>query len=189
VVDDIKSSLERSRINKAIVFTDGSTSPMNKFPNSGCGIFITDEKNKPVWSGGMVVRTDGNNFIAELAAAAIIVKAVPPNLPLLLRIDSMAAIGAITKGPVSERKRIRAAGRAWLNFSRSEFFAKMKTINVEHVSSHTRNKLEMIPRIVWQTNFVSRGNHHNQLLTSGRQRKLSFFNMAMSVYRVIPVVI
>src|SRR6185437_10946176 len=137
VVDDIKYSLERSRINKVIVFTDGSTSPMNKFPNSGCGIFITDEKNIPVWSGGMVVRTDGNNFIAELAAAAITVKAVPTNLPLLLRIDSMAAIGAITKGPVSERKRIRAAGRAWLNFSRSEFFAKMKTINVEHVSSHT----------------------------------------------------
>jgi hypothetical protein len=85
----------------------------------------------------MVVRTDGNNFIAELAAAAITIKAVPPSLPLLLRIDSMATIGAITKGPVSERKRIRAAGRAWLNFSRSEFSDKMKDISVVHVSSHT----------------------------------------------------
>jgi hypothetical protein len=60
VIQDIKSSLVQSRINKAIVYTDGSTSPNNKFPNSGCGIFITDEKHQPIWSGGMVVRTDGN---------------------------------------------------------------------------------------------------------------------------------
>ena len=57
-----------------------------------------------------MVRTDGNNFIAELAAASITVKALPPHLPLLLRIDSIAAIGAITKGIVSERKRVRAPG-------------------------------------------------------------------------------
>jgi hypothetical protein len=63
-----------------------------------------------VWSGGLVVRSDGNNFIAEMAAAAIVTKACPPSLDLTLRIDSMATIGAITKGIVSERKRIRAAG-------------------------------------------------------------------------------
>ena len=59
-----------------------------------------------------MVRSDGNNFIAEMAAAAIITKACPPQLELVLRIDSMATIGAITKGLVSERKRFRAAGRA-----------------------------------------------------------------------------
>src|SRR6185437_14088147 len=36
----------------------GSTYPNKKSPNSGCGIFITDEKNKPLWTGGLVVRSD-----------------------------------------------------------------------------------------------------------------------------------
>ena len=97
----------------------------------------SDENHSPLWSGGALVRTDGNNFIAELAAAAIVAKACPRNLPILIRIDSMATIGAISKGPVSERKRIRAAGRAWLNFSRSEFSQIGRTIMVEHVRSHT----------------------------------------------------
>ena len=63
-------------------------------------------------------------------------KVCPNNLDLLLRIDSTAAIGAISKGPVSERKRIRAAGRAWLNLCRSDYSKKSKDIRIEHVSSH-----------------------------------------------------
>ena len=133
----IKSTLEQTEVKKAIIYTDGSTSPKGKSPNSGCGIFITDENHTPLWSGGAVIRTDGNNFIAELAAAAIVAKACPRNLPILIRIDSMATIGAISKGPVSEWKRIRAAGRAWLSFSRSDFSQIGRTIMVEHVRSHT----------------------------------------------------
>ena len=82
------------------------------------------------------MRSDGNNFIAELAAAAIVVQACPSTLPLLLRIDSLAAIGAISKGPVSERKRVRASGRAWLNFSRAKFLEILPRVRIEHVSSH-----------------------------------------------------
>jgi len=67
-------------------------------------VSITNNDHKEVWSGGLVVRSDGNNFIAEMAAAAIVTKACPPSLDLTLRIDSMATIGAITKGIVSERK-------------------------------------------------------------------------------------
>lgn len=93
VVHKIKATLEQTGCMKAIVYTDGSTSLMGKSPNSGCGIFITDEKHIQA----AVVRTDGNNFIAELAAAAIVVKARPRNHSLLLRIDSMATIGAIAK--------------------------------------------------------------------------------------------
>jgi len=63
-----------------------------------------------VWSGGLIVRTDGNNFIAEMAAAAVVIKACPIQMPLTLRIDSMAAIGALSKGAISERRRIRASG-------------------------------------------------------------------------------
>jgi hypothetical protein len=89
-----------------------------------------------VFSGGLVVRTDGNNFIAEMAAASIVMKAFPLHVPLLLRIDSMATIGAITKGIVSERKRIRAAGRAWLNLCRMDFVQKQSNVTIEHVASH-----------------------------------------------------
>jgi len=71
-----------------------------------------------------------------MAAASIVLRACPAGLPLTLRIDSMATIGAITKGPVSERKRIRAAGRAWLNLCREDFQEKGTHISVEHISSH-----------------------------------------------------
>ena len=85
----------------------------------------------------MIVRTDGNNFIAELAAAALVIKACPQFLPLTLKIDSKAAIGALTKGVVSERKRVRAPGRAWLNFCREDYLIKQNHLNIEHVSSHS----------------------------------------------------
>jgi len=48
----------------------------------------------------------------------------------------MATIGAVTKGVVSKRKRIRAAGRAWLNLWRADFLQKQEKIKVEHISSH-----------------------------------------------------
>lgn len=53
-----------------------------------------------------------------------------------VRIDSTAAIGAISRGALSERKRVRAAGRAWLNFCRKDFLEKRDKIQIEHVSSH-----------------------------------------------------
>ena len=56
----------------------------------------------------MSVRSDGNNFIAEIAAASIVIKSTPLRTPLTLYIDSMATIGALSKTVVSERKRIRA---------------------------------------------------------------------------------
>src|SRR6185436_10632410 len=97
---------------------------------------VTDSKDTPIWSAGMIVRSDGNNFIAELAAAAIAIKSCPQSLDLTMKIDSKAAIGALTRGAVSERKRVRAAGRAWLNFCRDDFLRKRKQIKIQHVSSH-----------------------------------------------------
>jgi hypothetical protein len=125
------------RSNKAAtVYTDGSTPVRSALPNSGCSIYITDSKDIPIWSGGMTVRSDGKNFIAELAAAAMVIKACPLSLPLTLKIDSKAAIGALSRGRVSERKRVRAAGRAWLNFCRDDFLLKRQHIDVQHVLSH-----------------------------------------------------
>ena len=48
----------------------------------------------------------------------------------------MATIGAISKGVVSERRRIRSAGRAWLNLCRTEYIKRKAQFEIEHVSSH-----------------------------------------------------
>ena len=69
----------------------------------------------PICSGGGAVRSDGNNFVAEMAAATWF-KALPRDRTLTLYIDSMAAIQALAQGPISERKRIKMQGRAWKSF-------------------------------------------------------------------------
>ena len=84
----------------------------------------------------MKVRADGNNFIPEVAAISCMIKALPPDISMTLRSDSLAAIGAISKGRVSERRRVRAPGRPWLNFCREDLLQKRASINLEHVSSH-----------------------------------------------------
>ena len=70
----------------------------------------------PVFLGGGTVRSDGNNFIAEMAAATVVIKALPPDRTMTMYIDSMATIQALQQGPVSERKRIKMQGRAWKSF-------------------------------------------------------------------------
>src|SRR5690349_20789446 len=100
-IQEIKSSLSSLPTGtKVIAYTDGSTSSRGNNANSGSGIFITTSNHERLWEGGLVVRADGNNFIAELAAVAMVLRACPPHLNLLLRIDSMATIGAVTKGVV-----------------------------------------------------------------------------------------
>jgi ribonuclease HI len=139
IVSDIQKTIERFKDNMILpltAFTDGSTNPKKSCANSGSGIVITDGANNPLWSGGLMVRSDGNNFIAELAAVSIVIKACPKDVPLMLHIDSTAAIGAISKGPLSERKRIRAAGRPWLNFCRTDLLEKHHYLKVVHISSH-----------------------------------------------------
>ena len=49
------------------VYTDGSTDPRGLNPNSGVGIFVTDEKHREIWQGGFHLLSDGNNFLAEVA--------------------------------------------------------------------------------------------------------------------------
>ena len=120
LVAEIKQTISEKAVTSLIAYTDGSTKARSKDPNSGCGIYITDQRNNQIWSGGMMVRSDGNNFIAEIAAAVTVIMAVPLGTPMTLRIDSMATIGALSQGLVSERKRVRAAARAWLNWCRED---------------------------------------------------------------------
>jgi len=136
LVERIKMAISKSKTRKIIIYTDGSTTPYLKNANSGCSVVITDTNHKFIYEDGMAIRSDGNNFMAELAAAACVIKALPRDISATLRIDSKAAIGAISKGVVSERRRIRAAGRPWLNFCRRDIVLKHKQIKVEHVASH-----------------------------------------------------
>ena len=95
-----------------IAYTDGSTETRKrKSKNSGYGIHVTTNSHIPIHSGGGIVRSDGNNFIAEMAAATIIIKALPPNRTLTLYVDSVAAIQALGQEMISERKRIKSQGR------------------------------------------------------------------------------
>ena len=51
-----------------------------KSENSGFGIVVMDEKDQTLYEGGGIVRSDGNNFIPEIAAAAITLHALPNHL-------------------------------------------------------------------------------------------------------------
>ena len=87
-----------------LAYTDGSTETRKrKSQNSGYGIQVTTNSHIPICSGGGAVRSDGNNFVAEMAAATVVIKALPPDRTLTLYIDSMAAIQALSQGPMSER--------------------------------------------------------------------------------------
>ena len=59
-----------------------------KSENSGFGIVVLDEKNQTLYKEGGIVRSDGNNFIPEIAAAAIVLNALPNHLHADIFIDS-----------------------------------------------------------------------------------------------------
>ena len=86
--------------------------------------------------GGGAVRSDGNNFIVEMAAATVVIKALPPDRTMTMEIDSLATIQALRQGPVSERKRIKMQGRAWKSFLRPALTEKRSQILMLHVKSH-----------------------------------------------------
>ena len=91
----------------------------------------------PIYSGGGTVRSDGNNFVAEMAAATIVIKSLPPNRTLTMYVDSIATIQALEQRPISERKRIKAQGRAWKSFIRPTIAEKRHHISIFHVKAHS----------------------------------------------------
>ena len=60
------------------------------------------------------------NFVAEMTAATVVIKALPPDRTLTLYIDSMAAIQSLEP----ERKRIKMQGRAWKSFLKTTLAEK-----------------------------------------------------------------
>ena len=124
-----------------IAYTDGSTeTKKGNSKNSGYGIHITTNSHTPIFSGGGIVRSDGNNFIAEMAAASVVIGALPLNRKMTMYIDSTATIQALAEGPVSERKRIKMQGRAWKSFLKTTSAIKHRQIHTIHVKSHEDTK-------------------------------------------------
>jgi hypothetical protein len=136
LVSSLHKQMADSPSEHFFVYTDGSTTPSTKTVNSGCSTILMNAQHSLLFKGGMVVRSDGNNFTSELAAAACAIQALPDNKSLTLRSDSLATIGALKNARVSERKRVRAPGRAWLNFCRLNLLSKSSKIHLEHISSH-----------------------------------------------------
>jgi hypothetical protein len=108
-VDRIRTKLTERKVKNVIIYTDGSTNPRLQHPNSGSSVIITDPDHKVIYQGGMAIRTDGNNFLAELAAASCAIKALPPDM------------------------------RPWLNFCRKDLLLKRTNLTIEHISSHKGN--------------------------------------------------
>jgi len=72
-----------------------------------------------------------------MAAATVLIQALPPNRKIIMYVDSMATIQALESlGPTSERRRIKAQGRAWKNFLRTTWKLKEDQIHIAHVRSH-----------------------------------------------------
>ena len=71
-----------------------------------------------------------------MAAASVVIKAIPRNRTVRIHIDSMAAIQALNEGPVSERKRIKMQGRTWKSFIKTTIAARKRQINIVHIKSH-----------------------------------------------------
>ena len=94
------------------------------------------EKDQTLYEGGGIVRSDGNNFIPEIAAAAITLNALPSHLQADIFIDSQATIEAIKEKPLSERRRIRSAGRAWKAFVRKAMKEKHQQVQIHHIKAH-----------------------------------------------------
>jgi len=83
------------------------------------------------------VRSDSNNFVAEMAAATVVIVALPPSRKVTLYVDSMATIQALGNlGPTSERRRIKSQGRAWKNFIRTRKKERNNEIVIRHIKSH-----------------------------------------------------
>jgi len=100
------------------VFTDGSTAARSTEPNSGIGVAVYDEKEQLIWKGGAGVRTDGNNFVAEVAAAALALNA------------------SASYKQLSERRNVRSSARRWVNLARTAIQERQAELQLMHVRSH-----------------------------------------------------
>ena len=89
-----------------------------------------------------VIRTDGNNYVAEAAALVCTLVITPVNYDLTAHIDSTAVIGGSNPQLVSDRRRQRKAARPLINLARRIInFRRATGVDTEivHVKAHTGN--------------------------------------------------
>ena len=135
-VTSLAACIQARQPSELKIFTDGSTAARSKMPNSGVGVAVYDEKDSLIWEVGAGVRADGNNFVAEMAAAALALDASPQHIPLNLYMDSISAMQAIKKGKLSERRNVRSAARRWANLARMAVQRRQADLRLIHVRSH-----------------------------------------------------
>jgi len=78
----------------------------------------------------------GNNYLAELAALTLAVKAIPNDRKVTIFSDSLSSIASVKKGPLSERELTRIPCRGWLKTLRADLASKPE-ISIEYVRAHT----------------------------------------------------
>ena len=166
-------------------YTDGSTNPKISSPNSGCGAVISDSEHNVLWSGGMIVRADGNNFIPEVAAASCVIQALPKNKSLTLRSDSLIF--------------------SFLKENEFELQDVHGLISVEQISSKNGlrllsntcfliKELNQLPRkeMIWQTKLPTifepeaTANLHHLHLISLSPKKKWYCNTGIRSFKMIP---
>ena len=135
-VTSLAASIQARQPTELKIFTDGSTAAGSNKPNSGVGMAVYDEKNSLICQMGAGVRTDGNNFVAEMAAAALALEASPQHIPLNLFSDSTSTLQALNKGTLSERRNVRSAARRWANLARMAVQRRQAELRLTHVRSH-----------------------------------------------------
>ena len=124
-----------------VVFTDASTDTSISPRNSGLGFVIQEEGGKTIWEGGTAIRTDGNNYTGELAAITLVLEAIPRDQGIFVHVlsDAEAALFGLMGGPLSERKGLRSASRAWSERARRGFEAWRRDCKLTH-ATRTRQK-------------------------------------------------
>src|SRR4051812_5577201 len=100
----------------------------------------------------------------------------------------MAVIGALGGSSVSERKRVRAAGRPWKNFCRNELKAKLCEFRFSKVHTkvpNNQNRKSTTERISSQTASEYLENVEPLLNISLLRKNSSLLNMAIRLCKVI----
>jgi ribonuclease HI len=108
-----RSDIDQKRATeKVTICTDGSTLPGSDRA-SGIGLFWIRSRSgeQKIHEMRGSAKTSGNNFFAEVAAILVGLINTPINTSITFHTDSTAAVAAIEKKHLSERRAIRSAAR------------------------------------------------------------------------------
>jgi hypothetical protein len=85
----------RTASSQVTIFTDGSSDKSSTI--SGIGIYAVDKADSSTSSLALPILSYGNNYLAELAALTLAVKAIPPDSLITIYSDSLSSIASVNK--------------------------------------------------------------------------------------------